>query len=373
MDTYKIKQLLKKEEGFKLDFKLEINLELESEKKEFVKDVIAIVNTPGGRGYILFGIRDKTKEVKGIKDFPNNIEEKIQQIISTRCMPPVPVSFDLISIENKMIGVLTIFKSMQVPHQMLQNGCFYVRRGSTTATATRDEIARMLQENGMLSFEGVPCRQAAYSDLDEALLERSIGKTESSQNYLLLNALGILAQDEQRDIYYPTYGGLLLFGKMPQHFIPQGTVEVHYEGNVTSIGGNILKTLEQVEILMEKILPKAYPINGIREIVANAIIHRDYWNSHVYTDVRIEPETIIVTNPSQYDYEQKDYTTTRTNTWLYSRLLLIKTEKTHPHFGIGLENVKVLFKEQGGLTVENDFLSGIFKVTMPGPKYYQTI
>ena len=34
MNLHKLRQLLKNDEGFKLDFKLELHLELESEKKE---------------------------------------------------------------------------------------------------------------------------------------------------------------------------------------------------------------------------------------------------------------------------------------------------------------------------------------------------
>ena len=61
MDSSKLKQLLKQEEGPKLDFKASLCLSTESEKKELTKDVIAMANSKGGRGYIVFGIEDKTK------------------------------------------------------------------------------------------------------------------------------------------------------------------------------------------------------------------------------------------------------------------------------------------------------------------------
>lgn len=50
--------------------------EIDGEKKEFVKDVIVIVNLRGGRGYIIFGVEDKIKRIVGIKD-ENIFEEKI--------------------------------------------------------------------------------------------------------------------------------------------------------------------------------------------------------------------------------------------------------------------------------------------------------
>jgi len=154
MDEYKLRQLLKKEEGPKLDFKAELNLSTEGDKKELTKDVIAMANSRGGRGYILFGIEDKTKRIIGINpaDFS---EEQIQQIIYNRCDPPIPISVDFFNIEGKTVGALTVYRSSNKPHQMIQNGAFYVRRGSTTGVARRSEIANLLQENGLMTYETV--------------------------------------------------------------------------------------------------------------------------------------------------------------------------------------------------------------------------
>ncbi|HOM02371.1 MAG TPA: ATP-binding protein [Acetivibrio sp.] len=110
MDCYKLKRLLKKEEGPKLDFKAELNLSTESEKKELTKDVIAMANSRGGRGYILLGIEDKTKKILGI-DPKGYKEEQIQQIIYNRCDPPVPISVDFVEMEGKTVGVITVYRS----------------------------------------------------------------------------------------------------------------------------------------------------------------------------------------------------------------------------------------------------------------------
>ena len=131
MNPQKLKSLLGQKEGNKLDFKECLNLNTESGKKEFAKDVIAIVNSIGGRGYLIIGVKDKTKQIVGIdpKDFN---EEQLQQIISYRCDPPVNIRVESVPYEDKYLGVITIFKSFQRPHQMRQTGAFYIRRGSTT-------------------------------------------------------------------------------------------------------------------------------------------------------------------------------------------------------------------------------------------------
>jgi ATP-dependent DNA helicase RecG len=171
MDIHKLKQLLKQEEGPKLDFKAALSLNTESEKKELTKDVIAIANSRGGRGYIVFGIEDKTKKILGI-DQCTFMEEQIQQIIYNRCDPPVPVSVDFFHIEDKCIAVLSVYRSNHKPHQMLQNGAFYLRRGSTTDTARRGEIANLLQENGLMTYETVILKNIDTDELDQKLIRQ---------------------------------------------------------------------------------------------------------------------------------------------------------------------------------------------------------
>lgn len=375
MDISKFLHLLAEDEGFKLDFKLKLSLEYEAEKKELAKDVIAIANTEGGRGYILFGIEDKTKRIVGLEDIPEDIDERIQQIIASRSMPPVPVSFKRIGVQDKVIGILTIYKSKQLPHQMTQNGVFYVRRGSTTDYATRYEVAKMLQYAGLLSFETVPCRLATVDDLDikemGKVLPYSI--SENRENTQLLLALGILAEKGHGKGYCPTYGGLLLFGKLPQLFIPQSILEVVISGKIEGIQGNILTMLKVFEEKVRGILPHTYPFEALYEIVANALIHRDYWNNLYTTHVEVKDDSIYIENPSCYSYEEGEKRHGRSNMWLYSRLLLLQPKNEVRHVGIGIEKARQMFRGKEGVRIELNQQSGKFQVTLPGLNYKEDL
>lgn len=373
MNKHKLMQLLKNDEGFKLDFKLRLNLELDSEKKEFVKDVIAIANTPGGRGYVIFGVEDATRKIVGLDILPEHVEERIQQIITNRAMPPVPVRFDTIEIEQKLLGVITIFKSMQVPHQMLQTGAFYIRRGSTTDKATRHEVANMLQQYGMLSFENVPCRASHLKDLDEKVVNMKWGNQSATtkEQLLLLSSLGIIATDYEKEVYYPTYGGLLLFGKHPQDFIPQAIVEVWWENQVYGIEGNIIDMIKTFETYVSQLLPDQYPIVGLVEVVTNAMIHRSYWNNTQCIQVVINETYVKVTNPMSHEIYEGSERRWRVNPWLYARLLIMRQGQDSFHLGIGLEKTNQLFETAGGIRIETKRLEGIFEVTLPGTAIYQ--
>ena len=170
MDQQKLKYLLKQGEGPKLDYKEQINLKVESGKKELTKDVIAIANSQGGRGHLVIGVKDKTKEIIGI-DTSHLNEERIQQIISNRCDPPINVRVEYIDIEEKIVGVITIFRSLRRPHQMRQTGAFYIRRGSTTDFARRDELAGMLQNGGIINNEQIPVVNVSLDVLNHKLIK----------------------------------------------------------------------------------------------------------------------------------------------------------------------------------------------------------
>ena len=101
MNIKKLMTLLQKDEGTKLDYKLFLDLNSESGKKEFAKDVCAIANSKGGRGYLIVGVKDKTKEIVGLDDDKIFAEERVQQIISSRCEPPIPIQVDILKYNIK--------------------------------------------------------------------------------------------------------------------------------------------------------------------------------------------------------------------------------------------------------------------------------
>ena len=156
MDRKKLLSLIKRDEGLKLDFKLKLDLSNESGKKELAKDICAIANSSGQRGYIVVGIQDKTKNIIGIKKDDMFKEEQIQQIITSRCEPPIPLRVDFIDINKKTIGVISIYDGGQKPYQVRENGAFYIRRGSTTDVMRKQELVALLEENLSLTIETCP-------------------------------------------------------------------------------------------------------------------------------------------------------------------------------------------------------------------------
>jgi ATP-dependent DNA helicase RecG len=374
MNSSKLKQLLKQEEGPKLDFKASLCLSTESEKKELTKDVIAMANSKGGRGYIVFGIEDKTKELLGI-DSTDFKEEQIQQIIYNRCDPPVPISVDFVHLEDKLVAVVTVFRSNHQPHQMMQNGAFYIRRGSTTDTARRNEIANLFQDYGLMTYETVLLKNANMDELDFDLIKqyfKNLNVISEKPSEVILEAMGIIGQKVEGETYHPTIGGLLLFGKNPTIFLPHNYIKVTNRDDARCFYGNILKMLDDVcEYLKDIIDDKSYPIEALNEAIANALAHRDYLDSSRGIAVSINDKNIEISNPGALKANNsvyrfiKENNPERRNSWLYQRLLTLDNQKRFLKSGIGLGRIKKDFKDIGEVKFLNIGSQNLFKVIIP--------
>lgn len=373
MDIQRLKQLLSREEDEKMDFKAELKLTTEGEKKELVKDVTAIANSRGGRGYIIYGVEDKTKRIIGV-DAGNFLEEQIQQIIYNRTDPPVPVSLDIVKHKDKTVAVLTIFRSKHAPHQMIQTGAFYVRRGSTTDFARRSELASMMQENGLMSFETVIVKRATLEDLNMDSINRffkSINVITDQSQTLLLEAFGFIGQKYEGE-FCPTIGGLLLFGKNPQVYLPQCYLKIVNGDDIAILSGNILSMMDQAINMIKKILnDDNYPLIAFEEALANALVHRDYMDLSRGVIINISNKAIEIINPGSIAQSKKvrlrlkECQPERRNAWLYQRLITIDERKRFIKSGIGMERIRKAFEGMGTVKFINLGKQNSFKVILP--------
>jgi predicted HTH transcriptional regulator len=373
MDADRIKQLLRREEGPKLDFKATLHLNTEGEKKELTKDVIAIANSRGGRGYILYGVEDKTKRLLGIEpgDFH---EEQIQQIIYNRSDPPVPVTVDFQEFQGVLLAVITIFKSHHAPHQMLQNGAFYIRRGSTTDIARRSEIAGMMQENGLVTYETVPLPNARMEDLDQQLLHSYFSNLQvagESINKVLLQALGFITESDN-GILTPTIGAMLLFGINPSIFLPHCYVKLTLDEEVHHITGNIFSMVQKTcSLIRELFHDPQYPYAAIEEALGNALVHRDYLDTSRGVHVDIRENCIEISNPGALVAGNKsvkyvnDKNPERRNPWLYERILIMDQGNRLINLGNGISRMKDAFSKKGRVQFINLGSRNLFKVILP--------
>jgi len=378
MDSKKLLSLIKREEGTKLDFKLKLELFCETGKKELTKDICAIANSSGGRGYIIVGVEDKTKNIIGIQENDMFKEEQIQQIITTRCEPPIPIEVDFVEIKNKKIGVISIYDGGQKPYQVRDNGAFYIRRGSTTDVMRKQELIVLLEENLSLTIETCPLIKSSVDILNMELVNRYFSKkgieiNEENKRFLLLSA-GIAFEHKEGAPLKCTYGGLLVFSDKNYIYIPNNMIKIinkleKTNGELHIIQGNLLSMIDSAEEKIKEILPKNYPMQAIIEAIKNAVLYREYFDLNKIIEIIIDRNKIIISSPGEFiDENVKGQRTNynKRNIWLYEKLISLDEKRRFLNSGRGFTIIKNSFKGKGRVKFINSRAEHSFKVILPG-------
>ncbi|MBE6063495.1 MAG: ATP-binding protein [Clostridium butyricum] len=378
MDKKKLISLIKKEEGIKLDFKLKLDLKNEMGKKEITKDICAIANSNGGRGYIIVGIQDKTKAVVGISNDNLFTEEQIQQIITSRCEPPIPLQVDFLLIENKKIGIISIYDGGQRPYQVRENGAFYIRRGSTTDTMRKQELIALLEENLNLTIETCPLMRSNMDMLNMDIIKRyfkskGIALTDDNKEFLLLSS-GIIYKDRELSELKCTYGGLLVFSDINYICIPNNMIKIvnkvdNIYGKVYVIQGNLIEMVDKAEKTLSEIMPVTYPVNAVAECVKNAVLYREYYDLNRIIEITIDSNNIIISSPGEFideniKGERTNYN--KRNIWLYEKLITLDEKGRFLNNGKGFTRIREAFKGRGKVKFINSRIEHSFKVILPG-------
>lgn len=374
MDIDKLRYLLNSYEGPKLDFKEKFSLYEDHEKKEFSKDVCAIANSKGGRGYIVYGVKDGTMEVVGVPKSKLE-EEKVQQIITNRTEPPIQIRIENVEYDEKNLIVVTIFKSDSRPHQIKQNGSFFIRRGSTTDLARRDEIAGMMQETGVLNFETILMGNIDIKMLNWGLIDRYLEKFKDlneENKMVLVEALGIIKKDARNEHYHPTMGGMLIFGKEVQTFLPNTGVKIYSDKGVFYITGTINQILDSAVEKCKEILDyRDYPYKAIDLALSNALAHRDYWDSTRCITIKFYDNRLEIANPGALLYGEKvekiteNEVSVKRNPWLYERLIMLDESGRFLRSGTGINTIKSFYTNKEDVKFINLLKYNIFKVVLP--------
>lgn len=381
MDKKKLINLLRRIEGPKLDFKQSIQMDTDSGRKELAKDICAIANSKGGRGYLIIGVQDKTKKVIGIHDLELN-EEKIQQIISSRIDPPVPISVEFIEYENKKVAIINIYDGPQKPYQLRDNGAFYIRRGSTNDTMRKGEIVSALQENLSINAELCPIPHSDLQCINRELVDKyfiSQGiKVDDENRIELMENASIIYMDKDSGKYMVTLGGLLVFSGNNNIYIPHNMIKIinkvnkNLEENII-IQGDLLTMLDKSEGILGDILLKSYPVEAINEGIRNAILYRDYAMFNKIIEVIISYNSIIINSPgilikgSNTGYINY----VKRNMWIYEKVIALDSKTRFVKSGRGFNRMQKSFKQKGRVNFINSINDGEFKVIYPGVKNFK--
>jgi len=145
--------LLFEQEGTALDFKREqyqFYGASDSDKAELIKDILSFANAwRRADAYILIGVDERLGSRALVVGITQHLKDAdLQQFVNSKTNAPVDVSYTACSLEGKSVGVIRVPLQERPRFLLKQFGgllanTVYLRRGSSTDTATPDEIAKM--------------------------------------------------------------------------------------------------------------------------------------------------------------------------------------------------------------------------------------
>jgi ATP-dependent DNA helicase RecG len=266
--------------------------------------LVGMANTAGGN--VLIGVAPRSGQLQGIKDVGETLDVVFQAALLTD--PPLVLPVPRLHLVHQL-QILWIVVPSGLPHVYCLDGRYLGREGSQTNPLSARRLRQLLLERGVVQFETQIPPTATLDDLDHQKVMDYIQALDlpgdESWEVTLLRR-GCLRREERKPEQgerpetlplRPTYAALLLFGKHPQQWLPAATTLAACFSGVTladryitqDISGTLPDQLRQIETFTRQNIRSVmhlvgfthqesaeYPLEAVRELLVNAIAHRDY-------------------------------------------------------------------------------------------------
>jgi len=264
---------------------------------DYLKWVCGFANAQGG---VIFIGKDDNGNVVGVSDYKKLMEE-----IPNKVKDLMGILVDVNMHEEKGLHYIEIItQPYAVPISL--RGRYYYRSGSTKQELIGAALTDYLLRKSGKTWDEVPESAAMLDDIDDASLKSYIAASIHAGRIADVEELSkadLIAKlrltDDHGNI---KRAAIVLFGKNPAKFFNNCIVKIGRFGKDSSdlrfqetIEGNIVYLLKEVlEQLNRKFFTRAisfegmqriekgeYPIAALREMLLNALVHRNYLGSSV--------------------------------------------------------------------------------------------
>lgn len=309
--------------------------------EHLAKEVVALANFRGGR--VLLGVEDDGA-VSGVRR--PNLERWVMDAVFGQAVHPMMLPFyeEVTVDDNLRVAVITVAQGVTKPYVVRSRGRedVYVRVGSTSQLATREQRAHLFAAGGLVQADMLPVSGSELRDMSKERLAdylvQLLGYPQTPRDddewCEQLSALGFMTERSDGPPLC-TVAGVALFAYRPRRLLRSAGVRwLCFDGKDKAYdaiddqvidgplvgswrvltGGRQLVEQGLVERLMDAMRPFVcdetadmaksfrrerrwhYPLEALREGVVNALAHRD-WTRYGDVEVARYSDRIEITSP----------------------------------------------------------------------------
>jgi len=215
--------------------------------EQLAKELVAFANFQGGR--VLLGVEDDGT-ITGIQR--ENLQDWLMDTVFARFIHPhiIPFYEEVTMEDGKRVAVITVSMGTAKPYVLKYRDReeIYIRFGSSSRLASREQQLRLFQSGGLLHTESLPVSGRNFEQLDQRRLEEYLRIIDDdipnslSAWHKKLENLDLMVATEFGDVVC-SIAGLALFGKQPCYGLPQAGFhllafpgeDIDYDANLDEI------------------------------------------------------------------------------------------------------------------------------------------
>jgi ATP-dependent DNA helicase RecG len=287
----------------------------------------AFANQPGG-GIIILGLDENQNFAPcGVYDL-KAAQQSIASMARKAVDPPVRIATRTADFEGSQIVVITVLEAepMHKPVRVIATEKSYFRQYDGTYPLSALEEQAFIAARSQTTYDRSTVPDSSMTDLDQLAVAAFVRAKQSQSSVFrqwdteqILNHSGVIAGTGEA-----TLAGLLALGTYPQQFFPNLAIQASsWSGqarrgsssvlDTAVIEGPIASMLDDAEAWVARNTATAiveqsdgdlydspaFPPRAVRELVANALIHRDLgpYATSRYISLTLEPGRLTITNP----------------------------------------------------------------------------
>ena len=384
METTELIEIIGRDEDSKHQFKANVTNET-----SLAQEMVAFSNSGGGA--IFIGVSKDGTFAGLTREDMGRLNNLISNAASQQVRPPINPQTENITTPDGLVMRIAVPNGVSKPY-MDKNGVIWVKSAGDKRKATsREEIQRLYQSAGLIHGDEIPVPGLNIADLDtdyfKAFFERNFSESLDDQDLplrVLLQNMNLMANG----IF--NVSGALLFARNPSLRLPvfitkaiafpgkeihetnyidsqdiTGKIADVFQKSIGFVLGNIrhVQGDQGVNAPGEPEIPRI----ALEELIANALIHRDYFVS-APVRILVFSDRVEIISPGHLPNNLTIENIKMGNSNIRNQILASYATKILPYRGIGSGIIRAL-KEYPDIDFVDDHDGNRFIVTVLREEY----